>query len=150
MFEEKNPGMEAPKYYREFGQFFAKKFDKLRPSLTEKSQQWVDQTRLDLQKEIEKALQDGSLDETKPGAVDRFATELHSKLYKKNGFGDLPNDDQQKIGMTILSEGRAWQLDKLWEGRKLTPEAFQLILEENYKHTHKPDPLWHIWEGINK
>ncbi len=138
MFEKNHPDMETPKYYREFGGFFAKKFKELRPSLDDRSKKWVDQTMLDLQLEIEKALQDGTLDETKPGEVDRFATGVHSELYKRNGFGDLPNEDQKKILWTILSEGRSWQLNKLWEGRELAPELFQLILEEDQKNRLPP------------
>jgi hypothetical protein len=39
-FEERNPGKKAPAYYREYGDKYVKRFDKLKPELSKEGQKW--------------------------------------------------------------------------------------------------------------
>ncbi|MBI9078808.1 MAG: hypothetical protein JEY79_03595 [Pseudodesulfovibrio sp.] len=100
-FEERNPGKKAPDYYREYGDKYVKRFDKLKPELSEKGQKWQEKAKDLLQFKMEQGLRSGKWDESKPDELEKKAFDSHSKAYLEAGLADLPDEDIGKIMATI-------------------------------------------------
>ncbi|CCH48504.1 hypothetical protein [Pseudodesulfovibrio piezophilus] len=96
-FEERNPGKEAPDYYREYGDKYVKRFDKLKPELSKEGQEWMERTKDRLQFKMEAGLLSGEWDESKPEELKEKAYDSHSEAYLEAGLADLPQEDIEKI-----------------------------------------------------
>lgn len=96
-FEERNPGRKAPDYYREYGDKYAKRFDALKPELSEQGQQWLEKTKDLLQFKMESGLRSGQWDESKPEELKQKAYDSHSEAYLEAGLAELPQEDIDKV-----------------------------------------------------
>ncbi|WP_338669385.1 hypothetical protein [Pseudodesulfovibrio methanolicus] len=96
-FEERNPGKTAPAYYREYGDKYVKRFDKLKPGLSKKGQEWMERTKDLLQVKMESGLRSGKWDESKPEELKEKAYDSHSEAYLEAGLADLPQEDIDKV-----------------------------------------------------
>ena len=103
-YERRHPGEEAPAYYREFGDEYARRFTELKEDLSPEGQEWVDRTLLGLQERLETLRREdpeafARLEED-PEALREFAFETHSDAYLEAGLADLPPRDLIKIAFT--------------------------------------------------
>ena len=96
-FEERNPGKKAPDYYREYGDKYVKRFDELKPDLSEKGQEWLEKTKDLLQFKMEAGLRNGEWDESKPEELKEKAYASHSEAYLEAGLADLSQEDIDKV-----------------------------------------------------
>ncbi|MBI9078806.1 MAG: hypothetical protein JEY79_03585 [Pseudodesulfovibrio sp.] len=96
-FEERNPDKKAPDYYREYGDKYVKRFDKLKPELSKEGQEWLEKTKDRLQFKMEAGLRSGEWDKSKPEELKEKAYDSHSEAYLEAGFTDLPQEDIDKI-----------------------------------------------------
>jgi hypothetical protein len=96
-FKERNPGEKAPDYYREYGDKYVKRFDKLKPELSKDGQKWMERTKDLLQVKMESGLRSGEWDESKPEELKEKAYDSHSDAYLEAGLADLPQEDIEKI-----------------------------------------------------
>jgi hypothetical protein len=96
-FEERNPGKKAPDYYREYGDKYVKRFDKLKPELSKEGQEWMERTKDRLQFKMEAGLRSGEWDESKPEELKKNAYDSHSEAYLEAGLVDLPQGDIDKV-----------------------------------------------------
>jgi len=103
-FEERNPGKKAPDYYREYGDKYVKRFDKLKPELSEEGQGWMERTKDRLQFKMEAGLRSGEWDESKPEELKEKAYDSHSEAYLEAGLADLPQEDIDKV-LTAVDRG---------------------------------------------
>jgi len=96
-YEERNPGKKAPDYYREYGDKYVKRFDKLKPELSKEGQEWMERTKDRLQFKMEAGLRSGEWDESKPEELKEKAYDSHSEAYLEAGLADLPQEDIDRI-----------------------------------------------------
>ena len=103
-FEARHPGKEVPDYYEEYGDRYVKEFDELSPELSEDGQEWVTETRENLQQAFEDRIADDpeAFDELEqdPEALRDWAFDSHSDAYLDAGFADLPAEDILQIATT--------------------------------------------------
>ncbi|HEY9899582.1 MAG TPA: hypothetical protein V6D00_10415 [Pantanalinema sp.] len=104
-FQRRHPGMEAPSYYLNYGEKYAKRFtEELAPKLSPAGQAWLAQARLNLQVAIEarlkadpRAFDQLELDDE---AFKQFAYDTHPEAYLSAGMERLPLKDLVRIGLT--------------------------------------------------
>ena len=104
-FVARNPGVDPPDYYLDYGQKYADRFGSLDGrDLSGEGLQWRDETLLALQQAIEdKRIEDpeGFAElENDPEAFRRFAFETHPAAYVESGLYDLPVQDLLVIAGT--------------------------------------------------
>lgn len=103
-FEARNPGKEAPDYYEEYGDRYVREFDELSPELSEDGQEWVTETRENLQEAFEERIAEDPEAfaelERDPEKLREWAFDSHSDAYLDAGFADLPAEDILKIATT--------------------------------------------------
>jgi hypothetical protein len=104
-FVARNPGVEPPDYYLEYGQKYADRFSSLDDrDLSAEGLEWRDKTLVALQQAIEdKRTSDpeGFAElERDPEAFRRFAFETHPAAYVDSGLYDLPAQDLLVIAGT--------------------------------------------------
>ena len=104
-FRRRNPGMEPPAYYMEYGQKYCDRFSSLGPKeLTPEGLEWRDRTLKALQDSIEaKRMEDPAgfaQLERDPEAFKKFAYDAHPDAYVDSGLYELPVQDLVKIGTT--------------------------------------------------
>jgi len=128
-FEERNPGRKAPDYYREYGDKYAKRFDALKPELSEQGQQWLEKTKDILQFKMESGLRSGEWDESNPEDLKRKAYDSHSEAYLEAGLADLPQEDIDKV---IKAVDRMDMVDPKALKESLEVEA-AMINQKKYK-----------------
>ncbi len=121
-FEERNPGKKAPDYYREYGDKYVKRFDKLKPELSKKGQEWMERTKDLLQVKMESGLRSGEWDESKPEELKDKAYDSHSEAYLEAGLADLPQEDIKKI-LTTVDRGDFFTWDALVESAETASEV---------------------------
>ncbi|WP_285908013.1 hypothetical protein, partial [Pseudodesulfovibrio pelocollis] len=97
-------GKKAPDYYREYGDKYVKRFDKLKPELSKEGQEWMERTKDRLQFKMEAGLRSGTWDESKPEELKEKAYDSHSEAYLEAGLADLPQEDIDKI-ITAVDRG---------------------------------------------
>jgi len=123
-FKERNPGKKAPEYYREYGDKYVKRFDKLKPELSEKGQKWLEKTKDLLQFKMESGLRSGEWDESKPEELKKKAYDSHSEAYLEAGLADLPQGDIDK-GVKNVDTGDMWDLDAFLESLEVGKEIWE-------------------------
>ena len=104
-FRRRNPGMEPPDYYLEYGDKYANRFASLdRTDLSAEGLEWRDRTLQALQQAIEdKRIEDpeGFAElERNPQAFREFAYATHPDAYVDSGLYDLPAQDLAVIAAT--------------------------------------------------
>ncbi|MCA9777673.1 MAG: hypothetical protein KC800_13185 [Candidatus Eremiobacteraeota bacterium] len=103
-FKDRNPGAEVPDYYSEYGDRYVNEFNELSPELSEDGQEWVTDTRVNLQEAFEDRIADDPKAfaelERDPEKLREWAFDSHSDAYLDAGFADLPADDIVKIATT--------------------------------------------------
>lgn len=104
-FVSRNPGVDPPDYYLEYGQKYADRFSSLDDrDLSDEGLAWRDKTLVALQQAIEdKRISDpeGFAElERDPDAFRRFAFETHPDAYVDSGLYDLPAQDLLVIAGT--------------------------------------------------
>lgn len=103
-FERRHPGQEAPDYYREYGDKYVNRFEELKDELSPAGDQFVDETRLNLQEALEDLRRNDPEEfarlEQDPEALREFAFESHSQAYLDGGLADLPASDLLTIATT--------------------------------------------------
>ena len=127
-FEERNPGKKAPDYYREYGDKYVKRFDELKPELSEKGQEWMEKTKDRLQFKMESGLRSGEWDESKPEELKKKAYDSHSEAYLEAGLADLPQEDVDKILTTVDRGDLLLSLDAIQEAAET---AWEMPREKN-------------------
>ncbi|MDD3311958.1 hypothetical protein [Pseudodesulfovibrio sp.] len=123
-YEERNPGKNAPAYYREYGDNYVRRFDKLKPELSEKGQTWMEKTKNLLQFKMESGLRSGEWDESKPEELKKKAYDSHSEAYLEAGLAELPQEDIDKIIGTVDATGM-WHLDAFRESLEVGKGIWQ-------------------------
>jgi len=103
-YERRHPGEEAPDYYREYGDKYVNRFEDLKDELSDAGDQFVDETRENLQEALEELRREdpeafARLEED-PEALRDFAFETHSQAYLDGGLADLPASDLLTIATT--------------------------------------------------
>jgi len=103
-FKDRNPGAEVPDYYSEYGDRYVNEFNELSPDLSEDGQEWVTETRVNLQDAFEDQIAEDPKAfaelERDPEKLREWAFDSHSDAYLDAGFADLPADDIVKIATT--------------------------------------------------
>jgi hypothetical protein len=107
-FEARHPDLEPPDYYSEYGDRYINEFAELAPDLSEEGQEWVAETRVNLQQAIEDRIAEDpeAFDrlEQDPEALRDFAFDTHSDAYLEAGFANLPPEDLLQIASTPTFE----------------------------------------------
>jgi hypothetical protein len=107
-FEARHPDKEVPDYYSEYGDRYINEFAELSPDLSEDGQEWVAETRVNLQQAFEDRIADDpeafDLLEQDPEALRDFAFDTHSDAYLEAGFANLPPEDLLQIASTPTFE----------------------------------------------
>ena len=103
-FARRNPGLEPPDYYLEYGAKYARTFSRtLFPELSGQGQVWLIAARLLLQLAFEnRLLADAAAFadlERKSGSLKKFAFESHAGAYLQAGLAGLDLADQTRIGL---------------------------------------------------
>ena len=120
-FVRRNPGVDPPEYYSNYGDKYLKKFsEETAPKLSEAGQEWLDETREALQVKTEdRLLQDpaGFADlERDSEAFREFEFDIHPDAYVESGLADVIAEnpmDALEIGLTPdLSE---WKSTDTWK-----------------------------------
>jgi hypothetical protein len=126
-FKARNPGEDPPDYYSEYGDRYVKEFDKLSPDLSEDGQEWVTETRENLQESFEDKIGEDpkAFDqlEQDPKKLREWAFDSHSDAYLDAGFADLPAEDIIKIATTPRFED-FFAKDSLKEAVEVGVQAF--------------------------
>ena len=104
-FIARNPDMEPPDYYMDYGDKYARRFtNELAPKLSERGQEWLIDARRGLQERIEaKRAEDPAAFaelERNPDAFRRFAYDTHPDAYLDAGLASLPPNDLIQIPLT--------------------------------------------------
>lgn len=104
-FLRRNPGLEPPDYYMNYGDKYANRFtEELRPQLSERGQQWLDDARRNLQErlEVRRAEDPRAFAELERDneAFRRFAYDTHPGAYLDAGLSSLPPRDLVRIPLT--------------------------------------------------
>lgn len=100
-FKRRNPGKEPPKYYQYYGDFYMNEFlNKTRNVLSTDGKLWVDETLLELQKQMDKLLQKGNDIETDEN-FKSYAFDTHVQAYVKTGITNLSMQDKLFIFITV-------------------------------------------------
>ncbi|MBM7118843.1 hypothetical protein [Archangium primigenium] len=140
-FRRRNPGMEPPAYYMEYGQKYCDRFSSLGPKdLTPEGLAWRDRTLDALQSAIEtKRMEDPAgfaQLERDPEAFKRFAYDSHPDAYVDSGLYKLPVQDLMKIGTTpdikdlLTKDGVRQVIDALG---KMSPGDAAKVAKESAK-----------------
>jgi hypothetical protein len=101
-FRRRNPGIEPPDYYQEFGHKYLNRFmEATYPNLTPQGQEFLRRVGRALQQKIEDRLnanpQDFAELERNSSAFRKFAYRTHPDAYCSSGWGSLPESDRDKI-----------------------------------------------------
>lgn len=104
-FVSRNPGVEPPDYYMDYGDKYARRFtEELYPNLSERGQEWLVDARRGLQERIEaRRAEDPAAFaelERNPDAFRRFAYDTHPDAYLDAGLASLPPRDLIQIPLT--------------------------------------------------
>ena len=104
-FVRRNPGVEPPDYYLNYGDKYANRFtNELRPNLSPRGQEWLDEARRNLQEAIENRRAEDPAAfaelERDPEAFRRFAYDTHPGAYRDAGLASLPPRDLAQIPVT--------------------------------------------------
>ena len=104
-FRERNPDMEPPDYYMNYGDKYARRFtEELSPNLSERGQQWLVDARANLQEAMEarRAEDPAAFAELErdPEAFRRFAYDTHPGAYRDAGLAELRPSDLVQIPLT--------------------------------------------------
>lgn len=104
-FRERNPDMEPPDYYMNYGDKYARRFtEELSPNLSERGQQWLVDARANLQEAMEarRAEDPAAFAELErdPEAFRRFAYDTHPTAYRDAGLAELRPSDLVQIPLT--------------------------------------------------
>ena len=154
-FRRRNPGMEPPAYYMEYGQKYCDRFSSLGPKdLTPEGLAWRDRTLQALQDAIETKRMEDPVGfaqlERDPAAFKRFAYDSHPDAYVDSGLYKLPAQDLLKIGTTpdikdlLTKDGVRQVIDALG---KMSPGDAAKVAKESAKelvHDVKDLSLIHI------
>jgi hypothetical protein len=105
-FVRRNPGMQPPPYYLEYGNKYLEKFSSLGPKdMSPEGLAWRDNTLKALQVAIETKRMEDPVGfaqlERDPEAFKRFAYDSHPDAYVKSGFFKLPMQDMLKVASTV-------------------------------------------------
>lgn len=104
-FIRRNPGVEPPDYYMDYGDKYARRFtEELAPNLSPRGQEWLIDARRGLQERIEaRRAEDPAAFaelERNPDAFRRFAYDTHPDAYLDAGLASLPPRDLVQIPLT--------------------------------------------------
>lgn len=104
-FIARNPGVEPPDYYMDYGDKYARRFtEELAPNLSPRGQEWLVDARRGLQERIEaRRAEDPAAFaelERNPDAFRRFAYDTHPDAYLDAGLASLPPRDLVQIPLT--------------------------------------------------
>jgi hypothetical protein len=104
-FVRRNPGVQPPDYYLNYGQKYLEKFSSLGPKdLSPAGLAWRDRTLKALQDSIEMKRAEDPVAfaqlERDPAAFKKFAYDTHSDAYVNSGLFNLPAQDLVKIATT--------------------------------------------------
>lgn len=92
-------------YFMDYGHKYAKKFtEELRPKLSPEDQQWLDKTRVLLQRKMEDGLASGKMEEHDHKRFKEEAFDTHSDAYQEAGLGDL--SWSEFIDIAKVTEGK--------------------------------------------
>jgi RHS repeat-associated protein len=138
-FIARNPGMQPPSYYLDYGFKYANKFEELKDHLSPDGDAWVDRTRGNLQKAFEAYIardpQGFAALERNPDALRRWAFGTHAKAYVDSGLGTLSFYDAWEIMFCVdrndlLSGSGLKQVGAtIWRLFGALPEQRQLLIE---------------------
>ncbi len=104
-FVRRNPGVEPPDYYMDYGDKYARRFsEELYPNLSERGQEWLVDARRGLQERMEARRREDPAAfaelERNPEAFRRFAYDTHPDAYMEAGLSRLPPSDLAQIPVT--------------------------------------------------
>lgn len=104
-FRRRNPGMEPPDYYMDYGDKYARRFtNELAPKLSPEGQQWLATARRNLQVAIENRRQQDPAAfaelERNPDAFRAFAYATHADAYLDAGLRNLSPIEMAQVGLT--------------------------------------------------
>lgn len=148
-FRRRNPGMEPPPYYLEYGDKYVKRFASLdQTDLSPQGLEWRDKTLKTLQELMEKKrIEDPegfAKLERDPEAFKQFAYATHPEAYMKSGLFDLPAQDLAVIARTpdlrdvLTKDGIGQTLITLG---KLTPRDVADIAVQTAKQALRNGPF---------
>ncbi len=104
-FESRNPGVKAPDYYENYGDFYLREFKyKTRPTLSPAGQEWCDRTLLLLQQAMSQLLESNKDIELNPAEFKREAFVSHADAYYYAGICNLSVTDKILIFTTVYPE----------------------------------------------
>lgn len=138
-FELRNPGKEAPSYYKEYGHKYLHEFKyETKENLTPEGKIWLDKALVNLQKAIETKLsseRNGTSKERielNSEAFTNFAFDSHVKAYEDAGILTLSVMDKVKISLTVEPKD-------LFSSRGIKQA---LIVAADQLNTYMNDPLF--------
>lgn len=119
-FKRRNPDLEAPHYYLDFGKRNLEKYlNETYYKLTQTGKDFLDKVKVSLQRKMEDKLISDPLAfaelERNDEEFREFAYETHIPVYCESGWGELPLSDNREIAWTILSDLKTGDLKKVWQ-----------------------------------